>query len=143
MKTNLYFLFVLSLCLQACKNDAKKTKELTRMEQVMAVHDELMPKMSDLGKLITAIEPKIDSTETGQIYQVAKDSLADAYAYMMEWMKGFGEKFDSAEVLEGKALSAEKEALLLEEEKKVYIMKEMMLGSIDNAEKLLEQSDAK
>jgi len=143
MKSTISVVLVLFMFFQACKNETKEAKEKTRMERVMQVHDDLMPKMGDIGKLISAIEPKIDSTEIGQTYQVAKDSLVAAYDYMMDWMKGFGEKFESAEVLEGKALSSEKEALLIEEEKKVNTMKAMMLGSIENAETLLGTSEAK
>ena len=81
------------------------------------------------------------NTFARQIYQVANDSLANAYDYMMDWMKGFGEKFDSDEILKGKALSPEKEAILIEEEAKVNKMKAMMLGSIEYAESLLEQKN--
>ncbi|RPD97968.1 hypothetical protein EGM88_07325 [Aureibaculum marinum] len=140
MKTKIALLLILSLLIQSCKNESKEsTTEKTRMERVIAVHDELMPKMNDIGKLTTALEAKIDSTETGQTYKVAKDSLVAAYDFMMDWMKGFGDKFDSEEILEGKALSAEKEALLIEEEERVNKMKKMMLGSIANAEALLSE----
>ena len=140
MKSNLYLLVfaALTLCITSCK---KEVKEQTRMERVMAVHDELMPKMSTIGKLSSALEPKIDTTAAGATYKIAKDSLVHAYDFMMEWMKDFGDKFDSEEILEGKALTPEKEALLLEQEEKVQQMKDMMLGSIANAEALLAKEN--
>lgn len=129
------------LSLQACKKEPKETKEITRMERVMAVHDEFMPKMSTLGKLISALEPKIDSTAAGMKYKVAKDSLVASYDYMMDWMKGFGDRFDSEEIMDGKALTPEKETWLLEEEEKVNTMKDKMLQSIANAQALLPKEE--
>ncbi|MBJ2174410.1 hypothetical protein JBL43_09190 [Aureibaculum sp. A20] len=140
MKTKILLVFALFMFMQSCKNEPKE-KEETRMDRVMAVHDELMPRMGEIGKLTTALEAKIDTTATGEKYKLAKDSLVNAYDYMMDWMKGFGDKFDSEEVLEGKALNSKKEALLIEEEKKVHIMKDMMLGSIANAEALLAKEN--
>ena len=141
MKLKISIILAFFMLFQACKKDAKETKEKTRMERVMQAHDDMMPKMSSIGKLISAIKPKIDSTESGQIYKVANDSLVNAYDYMMDWMKGFGEKFDSDEILKGKALTTEKEVLLIDEEEKVTKMKAMMLGSIEYAEGLLEQKN--
>lgn len=121
----------------SCKNEQKETKEETRMERVIAVHDEVMPKMGTIGKLISALEPRVDSTSVGTQYKIAKKDLEEAYTYMMDWMKGFGDRFDSDEILEGKALTEQKEAWLIEEENKVNIMKDMINNSIANARALL------
>lgn len=141
MRKNALFLVVLIMCTLSCKNEQKGIKEQTRMERVIAGHDEVMPKMGAIGKLISALEPKVDTTAVGKQYKVAKDDLEEAYTYMMDWMKGFGDRFDSDEILEGKALSKEKEAWLIEEEDKVNIMKDMIKTSIANAEALLKQAD--
>jgi hypothetical protein len=141
MRKNALFLVVLIMCTLSCKNEQKGVKEQTRMERVIAGHDEVMPKMGAIGKLISALEPKVDTTAVGKQYKVAKDDLEEAYTYMMDWMKGFGDRFDSDEILEGKALSKEKEAWLIEEEDKVNIMKDMIKTSIANAEALLKQAD--
>lgn len=141
MKKTLVLLLAFSAVAFSCKNDTKETKELTRMERVIAVHDEVMPKMGTIGKLISQLEPKVDSTEMGMQYKAAKDDLEEAHTYMMDWMKGFGERFDGDEILEGKALSKEKEALLIEEEKKVNTMKDMINNSIANAQALLKEEN--
>lgn len=140
---NKYFLLLLVLLVVnlSCKNKQKETNELTRMERVIAVHDEVMPKMGTIGKLISALEPSVDSTSVGTKYKVAKDDLEEAYTYMMDWMKSFGDRFDSDEILEGKTLTEQKEAWLIEEEEKVNIMKDMINNSITNAEALLNQSN--
>ena len=66
------------------------------------------------------------------------EDLQDAHKTMMEWMKGFGEHFDSDEILNGKELSPEKQIQLDKEEEKVKIVKEKITTSIANAEALLK-----
>ena len=127
-----------------CKEAEKKqeeAKEPTQMERVVAIHDEVMPKMGMIGKLMTQLEPKIDSTETGMKHQKAKEALQDAHDTMMQWMQGFGDRFDSDEVLYGKELTPEKQRWLDEEEVKVKVMRDKVIGSIENAEALLGNSD--
>lgn len=138
MKKNILLIIILAVFTLSCKNDKKKISETTRMERVIAVHDEVMPKMGTIGKLINQLEPKIDRTETGMQYKSAKDDLEVAYTYMMDWMKGFGERFDGDEILEGKALTEQKEVWLIEEEVKVNTMKDMINNSISKAETLLK-----
>ena len=121
MKHLLFVLIVLSVTL-SCKKDQKETKEATRMERVIAVHDEVMPKMGTIGKLISKLEPMADTTSVGKQYEVAVKDLKEGYNLMMDWMKGFGDRFDSEEIMEGKALTKEKEVWLIEEEEKVNII---------------------
>lgn len=125
----------------SCKKEQETTKETTRMERVIAIHDEVMPKMGTIGKLISALEPKIDSLATETQYKDAKDNLEEAYTYMMDWMKGFGDRFDSDEILEGKILSEQKEAWLIEEEEKVNIMRDKINNSISRAKALLKEEN--
>lgn len=123
----------------SCKTETKKVDSPTKMQEVMAVHDEVMPKMGTISKLVAQLKPLADSTETGMKYQTAMQDLQAAHRSMMDWMQGFGEKFDSDEILNGKELTEEKEAWLLEEEKKVYRLKEDINGSIERAQKLLDK----
>ncbi|WP_347925531.1 hypothetical protein [Pontimicrobium sp. SW4] len=139
MKKTIYLLVLLIVSTLSCKNNKKDTEEAARMERVIAVHDEVMPKMGTLGKLISALERKVDSTSTGQQCKTAKEDLEEAYKYMMDWMKGFGERFDSDEIFEGKTLSEQKREWLIEEEEKVNIMKEMINNSISQANTLLKE----
>ena len=48
------------LSITSCK-DSKKVDEPSRMEQVMDIHDEVMPKMGTLGKLVGQLKPMADS----------------------------------------------------------------------------------
>ncbi len=140
---NLVYLFVGAiLCtITACK-DAKKGTEKegpTQMEQVMATHDEVMPKMSAINRLITELEAKIDTTEQGLAYEKAANDLKDANKSMMDWMQGFGNRFDSDEIMKGKELNEEKQLWLDEEAKKVNEVKKKINGSIERAETLLKE----
>jgi hypothetical protein len=94
--------------------------------------------MGTIGKLINELEPMVDSTSVGKQYEVAIEDLEEGYNLMMDWMKGFGDRFDSEEIMEGKALTKEKQAWLIEEEEKVNIMKDKIYSSIANAENLLK-----
>ncbi|MEO9512405.1 MAG: hypothetical protein ABJN84_02785 [Flavobacteriaceae bacterium] len=107
------------------------------MEQVMAIHDEVMPKMGTLGKLVGELKRKIDTTERGQQYEGAMKDLQAANKSMMDWMMGFGDRFDSDEILDGKELTEEKQKWLNEEEVKVKALRDHINSSIEEAEELL------
>ena len=127
----------------ACKGEKKETpnQEPDRMEVVLAVHDEVMPRMSEIGRLVARLKPMADSTEAGKPYLKAMQDLQDAHQAMMDWMKGFGDRFDYAEIKEGKELSPQKQEWLAEEEVKVRAMRDQVVESISAAEALLEQQD--
>ncbi|MEL6304755.1 MAG: hypothetical protein AAGL29_03640 [Bacteroidota bacterium] len=136
MKNVLTLLSLILFVNLGCK-DAKKEEGPTQMEQVMAIHDEVMPKMGRLGELVGQLKEKVDTTETGKQYEAAMLDLQKANEDMMQWMMGFGDRFDSEEILEGKPLSDEKKAWLDEEEVKVKELKKSINASIEKAETLL------
>ncbi|TNF70144.1 MAG: hypothetical protein EP302_09365 [Bacteroidetes bacterium] len=110
----------------------------TRMEQVMAIHDSVMPEMSTISRLVSRLKPLADSTESGQAYQKAMEDLQEAHTAMMDWMKGFGDRFDHEEIMKGKELSPQKQEWLREEEVKVKAMADKVNGSIVRAKALLD-----
>lgn len=118
----------------SCK-DGKKSNE--QMKKVMAIHDEVMPKMSSLGSLVGELSSKEDSTEIGLQYRSARIGLQEAHKSMMDWMQGFGSRFDADEILNGKELTEQKQIWLDEEEEKVKALREQINRSIENAEKIL------
>lgn len=121
----------------SCKEEKKQLKGPTQMEEVMAVHDEVMPKMGTIGKLVGELNGIADSTETGLKYEAAKKDLQAAHKSMMDWMQGFGNRFDSDEILKGKKLTEEKQGWLNEEEDKVKALQEEINSSIEGAKALL------
>lgn len=135
--------FLICALFTGCREE-KKTGATSsdRMEEVMAIHDEVMPKMSTVGKLVAELKPRVDSTATGQEYGRAMKNLQDAHESMMQWMQGFGNRFNSQEIMEGKTLSGEKLKWLDEEEEKVKEVREKVNSSIEEAEALLENNPA-
>lgn len=124
----------------SCKEQKKETQnDTTQMQEVMAIHDEVMPKMSKLGKLVAELKTKVDTTETGRQYEAAMKDLQAAHKAMMDWMQGFGDRFDSDEILNGKELTPQKQQWLDEEEEKVKALREQINLSIERAEKLLKK----
>ncbi|WP_281541512.1 hypothetical protein [Maribacter aestuarii] len=137
----LSFSIVSLLLFSSCKEEKKVEEGPTQMEQVMAIHDEVMPKMGKLGKLVSQLKPMADSLGDESAQAKAMRDLQQANESMMDWMKDFGDRFDSDEILEGKELSAEKQKWLDEEEEKVKKVKEEINSSIAQAEALLESSN--
>ncbi|WP_339836419.1 hypothetical protein [uncultured Maribacter sp.] len=122
----------------SCK-ESKKVKESSQMEQVMDIHDEVMPKMGTLGKLVGQLKPMADSLGAESIEAKAMKDLQQANRSMMDWMQGFGNRFDSEEIMNGKELSDEKKQWLKKEEEKVKKVKEDINSSIERAEEILKK----
>ncbi len=124
---------------QSCKQEKKEAEETSQMEEVMIIHDEVMPKMGKLSQLVMALKSKVDTTEVGKNYETAMKDLQESHKSMMTWMRNFGERFDSDEILNGKALTPQKKEWLNEEEEKVKALKEQINSSMERAEKLLKK----
>lgn len=135
-----YILILASVILSVsmgCKEEKKVSPETNQMKEVMAIHDEVMPKMGKIGRLVAQLRKKIDSDQGGTEEKKAMEDLQDANEAMMDWMRDFGERFDSDEIINGKALTDEKKLWLNEEEEKVKIVADKINSSIANAEALL------
>lgn len=139
MKNYLLILMIVStLAISSCK-EAKKTEEPSRMEHVMKIHDEVMPKMGTIGKLVGQLKPMADSLGAASVEAKAMKDLQDANKSMMDWMQGFGNRFDADEIMKGKELTEEKKKWLLEEEEKVNQVKTDINTSIAKAQEILTQ----
>lgn len=131
----------LAIALSSCGNQLSKEEQEfdTLMQQVINVHDEVMPKMGEISSLIKNLEPKIDTTAIGKSYAKAQTELKDSYDYMMRWMSGFSDKFPYEE--KDKKLNpeqlAKKMKLLQQEEIEVKKMRDQVNASIENAKKML------
>lgn len=125
------------------KNPSKEVIEFnSTFKDVMAVHDEVMPKMNLMGKLSTELKAKVDTTSTDKRYQNALDSLGNAHTLMMKWMEDFSNKFPySEDRLKGKSTEQILEDIeaLKDEKIKVDAVRDALNGSITNAETILAQ----
>lgn len=146
MKTSKLYLILFAIGLTfnySCNEVSKEEQEFDAlMQNVIDVHDEVMPKMGTLSSLIKELEPKIDTTTTGQSYAKAQQDLKNSYDFMMEWMSDFSTKFPHGE--ENKVDDIEKftakKKLLQEEKIEVTKLKDQINSSIDAAKQLLEKS---
>ncbi|WP_238528105.1 hypothetical protein [Robiginitalea biformata] len=130
------------LLLAGCRGEKKQEAKdaPSQMEEVIAVHDEVMPEMKTIANLVAELKPLADSTGQDSQYAVAMQDLQAAHQSMMDWMQGFGNRFDHEEIMKGKALSQEKQAWLAEEQEKVEAMRNQVLGSIERAREVLEEA---
>jgi hypothetical protein len=133
-------LIAISLFTLACNDGSKGEVEKLEAE-VMAIHDEIMPKMGDIMSLkedLNANLKLVDSTATN--YSKLKqetDSLSylltDADNGMMDWMDEY-----NADTLA--AISSEDAAkYLLEQKTKINSVKEITLKNIDAVKKYLKK----
>lgn len=134
MKKIIGFIFIIIFLLSF----SSYGQETSQMQQVMTTHDKVMAKMPNLVKLMNALQPKADTTKTGQKYQRAIDDLKASNKSMMTWMKGFGERFTADEMLKDKELTAQKKEWLNEEEEKIGLVSKEINASIQRATKLLK-----
>lgn len=136
-KILLFVLGILAITTTSCKEE----KDSPKMKEVLAIHDEVMPKMTELGNLVGELSSKEDSTALGMQYKEARIELQAAHKSMMDWMQNFGNRFTPDEVLNGKELTDQKKLWLDEEEKKVLTLRQQVNSSIEKAKKLLEQEN--
>ena len=149
-------LTLLALFIFACKGDAPKVNtspgevrkkamseneaaQETLYDEVIAIHDEVMPKMSDINRVKRALKehasgltsPKCEFQEEdrGKIKgMVAK--LEEADESMMQWMRDFKKPEN---------VSHEKMMAFLEAEKvKISDVSDLMLTSLEKGDKLIK-----
>lgn len=137
MKVSRVVLALSIILLSSCRETREEEKTSPQMDEVMAIHDEVMPKMAAIGRLVGQLKAKTDSVEGNAEYETAMKDLQEAHKAMMDWMQGFGNRFDSEEILDGKELTEEKKQWLDEEEQKVRALREQINSSIKKAEEVL------
>jgi cell division protein FtsX len=140
------FIFLV-VALSSCNKDSQKAEAGEAIEnsngndalydQVMKVHDEVMPKMNDIYKLREDLKNKIATNPTMRKEDLvnaerAISKLDSASESMMVWMREFNPLPDS--------LAHEPAREYLESEmQKVKSVRETIIQAIDNAEETLKQ----
>ena len=138
MKQQIYLLsLILLFCLNSCgdgqqnQNEGEVSQE-ELYDEVMAVHDEVMPRMGDLMNYQSQLKGKIDSLPEGQAeetesLQSVVDELEEAHDAMMGWMRNFNRDYEGMteeEVME----------YLRQEKEKIEEVKEKMNSALQEAE---------
>ena len=116
--------------LTACQKNAED-KQKVMIDEVMAIHDEVMPKMDDLmtlkGSLDSAIKVSPDSAKAKQLYA----ALDSADNQMMDWMQAY-----NPDQVKGKS-DEEVSKYYAEEKTKISSVKELTNKSIEEAKGFL------
>jgi len=119
--------------------EQKKSAKDELYDKVMAIHDEIMPKMGDIMKYKKQLNKKLDKlTEEGadanadKIAELTKAvaDLDNSHKEMMNWMHGFDPDF------EGK-VKEELMQYLKDQQKKIESVGELTNRALKNAEELL------
>lgn len=134
MKTRIFFL-ALSITLIFASCERKGNVEL--YNEVMAIHDEVMPKMNDIHRYKKEFQKELaDTINTNETRRAELQSIIEkldaAGDGMMVWMRQFEPVPDS----EGEDKARE---YLESEKKKVSKVKDDMNAALDNARKLSEK----
>ena len=137
-RVNLILILSIFNLLSSCKEVTQTAKEQTQMQKVIAIHDEVMPKMGTINTLIVELKSTPDSINGDQLAAIKK--LEASHNAMMDWMSTFSTRFTTEEIINQKALSEEKQQWLDEEELKVRTLKKQINSSIKSAEKILEKN---
>lgn len=100
------------------------------LQEVMDIHDEVMPKMSYMTSLQSKLRHMAESTKDQALkdkYLSMSTELEKADEAMMVWMEQFPDKIDQYS-------TEEANRILNKEKEKVIKMKEQVLGAIKRAE---------
>lgn len=147
MKTTVFSLFFAIACLTiACNNNSanQQTEEQQAWDAVMAVHDEVMPKMSDINRMSDDLRARanaLDSTQmaTKQNLMDAAQALERADEGMMSWMA----EVKSPETMRSEQKTHEEIMNYLDEQKnKVNQVRDSINNSLEQGKMLLEQTPA-
>ena len=128
MSTRIIQLSLILTLAIAC-SPSKKSEISALKEQVMQVHDEVMPKMGELMKTEKRLKSKADSLITAadsvsaQACLDAASKINEANESMMNWMRNFQVDFQGSE--------AEILGYLEEQKKGIEKVKEDMLSSLE------------
>ena len=131
----------LVLLLLSCSNPEKPNEspevaeQNTQWRKVMDIHDEVMPKTSQINKTARELRAVIsqDSSQTEQLLPVIT-ALDQAEEGMMEWMYAFKPLNRLRDSLDHKAIMK----YLLEEEVRIQKVKEDMLTSLEKGQSTLK-----
>jgi hypothetical protein len=111
--------------------------------EVMAIHDEVMPKMSDMNRIARNLRAYLEEhpdlpVEQKQPVETAIASLDEAGESMMDWMAGYGDLTRSFQEMEAAAVMQ----ALEKEKEKIAGVRDAMLSSMKTGEQLLATLNA-
>lgn len=144
MKIASLLVFILFGLTMSCADSTPKEVAAfdQKMDKTISIHDEVMPEMAKINKLIIQLEAQKDSINLEK-YQPAIEDLKTGHDKMMSWMKSFGDEFSKTEINQGiqlKDVDSLKQRLKALEKsyKDAEAMQNHIQEAIRNAETLLK-----
>lgn len=140
MKSTISLILIAFLLITSCSDKKDNTQE-DLLKKVMAVHDEIMPKMGDIMKYKKQLKAKIDELSeagaeenAGQIAKLKKgvEDLENSHEGMMNWMHEFDRNFESE-------VQDEVIAYMKDQMTKIESVGKMTNTAIANAKELLAE----
>lgn len=128
-------LFLLPLLIFACQTPQKEEVDLKALkEEVLDIHDEVMPKMSDLRRTRKGLMLQADSIKSidslrASVLLSASNDLDSANESMMNWMRNYEPEFSGTDEEVLKYLTEQKES--------ISTVREKMLEADENGQKIL------
>jgi len=144
MKSSKYTILILTALLYSCGNSQKNSSEKLEKDlydEVIGIHDEVMPKMSTLLALENDLKEKIqevDTSGTNSAEEIKKlnDQISQLQVVdeaMMQWMRNFQ--------VDQEGWSHDSVMTYMEQEKKsISQVRDQMLEVINSSEKLLDNN---
>lgn len=140
MKITATFLsLILSLAIVSCGDGGKAEREALR-DEVIAIHDEVMPKMGDLRKVRKSLEAMADTLATDSLnladveeMRVLAKEIEDANESMMAWMRQF-----EPGIMEDGTPHGEVMAYLKEQKEAIDKVKKDMLESLSKGQEAIK-----
>lgn len=138
---NIILSFALAIVLLSCNSKAEKENTSKLNEEVMAVHDEIMPKMSEIMELKSKLTDSLKVVDSTSVqYPILKQKtdslnrlLDEADNAMMDWMNQY--KPDTLETI-----NAEEGAKYLTDQKnKIMIVKDITLKNLEPVKQFLNR----
>lgn len=95
----------------SCKEEqSEESKSFdVQMKETIQIHDDVMPKMSEINSMISRLEAKketlleAEEDKEAELYDTAISDLKEAHNLMMSWMKNFSNTFSRTEINSGLA----------------------------------------
>jgi hypothetical protein len=129
MKT---YLLIIAIFFASCGSGSQQKKvDISGLkDEVIAIHDEVMPKMGELRKVEKELNMKAQA-DTSAVHLIeAADRIGEANASMMQWMRGYEPEYEGTE--------EEIVQYLNDQKASIQQVKEDMLTSLAEGKKLLE-----
>ena len=130
------------LGLSACTERQQQAAQQKAWDEMMVIHDEVMPRMSEINNLASTIEKALaDTTISPELRTEAEQTLANLEAAdkgMWDWMYGLQQLPD----LRSTAKNEEVMAYIKSETKKIVEVKDFMLRSIEAGHKMTQHLPA-